>query len=276
MVGNVTLDSVHYHRFPIRGIESMAAATERSYPRHTHDQYGIGLVDFGTNSSWSDRGQVEAGPGHFICVNPGEVHDGTPGNRRPRRWRMLYFDPALLGQLRHDIAGGGETPFTFVSPVFFDAALRPVFDRAFSFAGASPDYPDAAMACEDAIIRLVAHLGVHSTSPAKPFRRATARISRVRERIDADPSASVTIAELANEVGLNRYQLMRGFSRELRLTPHAYVLQRRLELARSLIKARCGLAEAAMRAGFCDQSHLTRCFLRQFGVTPRLYALASG
>lgn len=267
--------SIRYHRFPLAGIEPMAAETARSYPRHTHDQYGIGLVDSGAHASWSGRGQVEAGPGHFICVNPGEVHDGTAIDRRPRAWRMLYFDPVLMDEVRRDITDGDDTSLIFAAPVFTDGDLRPLFDRAFSFAGASRDGTESTMACEAAIMRLVARLGPHLTSPAKPSHRAIPRVRRVRERIDDEPAAPVTVAELANEIGLSRYQLMRGFVRELGLTPHAYILQRRLERARRLIKGRCGLAEAAATAGFYDQSHLTRCFVRQFGVTPLRYASAS-
>jgi hypothetical protein len=39
--------SVLYHPFPVGGIDAMSASTTRSFPRHTHDQYGIGLVDRG-------------------------------------------------------------------------------------------------------------------------------------------------------------------------------------------------------------------------------------
>jgi citrate lyase subunit beta/citryl-CoA lyase len=38
-------DSIRYHRFPLAGIEAMTAVTARSFPRHSHDQYGIGIVD---------------------------------------------------------------------------------------------------------------------------------------------------------------------------------------------------------------------------------------
>ena len=88
--------------------------------------------------------------------------------------------------------------------------------------------------------------------------------------IDADPSsAQLTLARLAAEVQLSRYQLLRAFARRLGLTPHAYILQQRLALARRLIRAGRGLAETATRAGFFDQSHLTHRFTVQFGVTPR-------
>jgi AraC-like DNA-binding protein len=271
-------DSIRFHDFPFAGVEPMSACTARAYPRHTHDQYGIGVIDAGGHASWSGRGQVEAGPRHLICVNPGEVHDGRPIGQRSRSWRILYFEPALMEETRTDILEGAQASFTFAAPVFADDRVRRVFEDAFRYAaGAQSDDPGSGdrMACETALLRLVAHLGAHSTSHATNDAGPTACIRRARERIDDDPAAPLTLVQLANEVGLSRYQLIRGFARELGLTPHAYVLQRRIALARRLIRAGHTLADAALAAGFCDQSHLTRCFLRQLGVTPRRYATHS-
>src|SRR5215475_6725738 len=100
----MTLHQVRFHSFPLAGIDPMTAATARSFPRHTHDQYGIGIVDSGGHASWSGRGPVEAGPGHFICVNPGEVHDGRAVGHQGRSWRILYVDPDLLQSLEAEIA----------------------------------------------------------------------------------------------------------------------------------------------------------------------------
>jgi AraC-like DNA-binding protein len=83
------------------------------------------------------------------------------------------------------------------------------------------------------------------------------------------------LIELAKESGLSRYQLIRAFARELGLTPHAYILQRRIALAQRLIRCGSDLAEVAVRAGFYDQSHLTRWFVRQFGVTPSRYCVVA-
>ncbi|MGH7880284.1 MAG: AraC family ligand binding domain-containing protein, partial [Candidatus Binataceae bacterium] len=81
-----------FHKVPFAGVDAMSATSTRTFPRHTHDQYGMGVVDSGAHASLSDRGQVEAGPGSLIFVNPGEVHDGRAIGGRPRSWRILYFD----------------------------------------------------------------------------------------------------------------------------------------------------------------------------------------
>ena len=267
-------DAIAFHALPLPGIDAMSAATARAFPRHTHDQYGIGVVDAGGHASWSGRGQVEAGPGYFISVNPGEVHDGRAIGGRPRAWRILYFDPAALADVRDDIMEGAPGAFTFTAPVFADRGLHRLFDDAFGYA-TSQVAADAALPCETAILRLVARLHSHSTKRPQGHETPTACIRRARDRIDADPAAPVTLIELAKESDLSRYQLIRAFARELGLTPHAYILQRRIALAQRLIRAGCDLAEVAVRAGFYDQSHLTRWFVRQFGVTPSRYSVVA-
>ena len=262
-------EQIRYQAFPISGIELMTACTERAFPRHTHDQFGIGIVDCGGHASWSGRGQVEAGPGDFICVNPGEVHDGQAIGRRARTWRILYFDPAVMYEARAEVLDGAATDSSFVEPVFADVAMRTAFETTVAFAATS--VPSVEMACETAVLNFVARLCAHFTSGRCDERALSPGIRRARARVDDDPAASLTLAELAREAGLSRFQLIRGFARELRQTPHAYILQRRIALARRLIRAGRELAEVAAVAGFCDQSHLTRCFVRQFGVTPKRY-----
>lgn len=89
-------EKVRYFTYPVAGVDAMSARTGRSYPRHTHDQFGVGFMDDGGHSSWSGRGQVEAWPGSAVSVNPGEVHDGRAIGGRPRSWRILYFDAPVL------------------------------------------------------------------------------------------------------------------------------------------------------------------------------------
>src|SRR5512140_535590 len=104
-------ERITYLKVALDGIDAMSATTSRAYPRHIHDQYGIGVIDSGGHASLSDRGQVEAGTGSLIFVNPGEVHDGRAIGGCPRSWRMLYFDPAAMVALRSDVLEGAtEAP----------------------------------------------------------------------------------------------------------------------------------------------------------------------
>jgi AraC-like DNA-binding protein len=62
--------------------------------------------------------------------------------------------------------------------------------------------------------------------------------------------------------------------REVGLTPHRYIVQLRVERARKLLRQGETPAAVAAAAGFTDQSHMTRAFARQFGVSPARYRAA--
>ncbi|MBQ2649011.1 MAG: helix-turn-helix transcriptional regulator, partial [Achromobacter sp.] len=103
---------------------------------------------------------------------------------------------------------------------------------------------------------------------------ASAAIRHALALIDDAPAAALSLADLARACGLSRFQVLRGFSRATGMTPHAYQVQRRLLLARRLLRHGMALADAAASAGFADQSHMTRLFTRAYGVSPGRYALA--
>src|SRR5438034_1256745 len=100
-------------------------------------------------------------------------------------------------------------------------------------------------------------------------------VRQVRERLADDAGRVPSLADLARLTGLSRYQVLRRFERAYGLPPHAWLLRRRAERARVLIRDGCTLAAAAAATGFADQSHMTRVFARQFGFTPGAWRRAA-
>ena len=74
--------------------------------------------------------------------------------------------------------------------------------------------------------------------------------------------------EMGQAVDLTPFQLIGLFKRVTGLTPHAFLTQLRLKAAIAAMKNGAPLAEAALTAGFYDQSALTKHFKRCFGITP--------
>jgi AraC-like DNA-binding protein len=246
------------------GVHAVEASSAHSYPRHTHDQFGIGLIRAGAQKSMSGRGMVEAGAGMVITVNPGEVHDGMPIDEAGRSWTMLYFDPAALQEMFEELdRQRGE--FEFHHPVVDSGDLARCFARLYR---AMTDSDEGPLAAEEAVLLLMDWL-VPSTRTAG---QGMSGIARAKDRIDDAPAEIVSLADLADICGLSRFQFLRSFARATGLTPHAYMLQRRIELARRLIMRGLPLAEAAAECGFFDQSHMNRHFARVLGITPGAYA----
>ena len=251
------------------GLSAVRASSSQAFPRHMHDEFGIGVILSGAQRSASGRGPVEAGPGALITVNPGEVHDGIPLSESGRRWHMLYLAPALVADLAADLqqdrVAGSGTGQEFTLPVLQDHRVASTFLTLFTKVTGSTAGEDR-LAVEAALLQLTARL-VDTRETAATV-GGPAALMRAVERIDSDPSDQVSLAELAQMAGLSRFQFLRAFCRQTGLTPHAYQVQRRIHLARRLILAGQPLATAASSAGFADQSHMTRLFRRTLGYTP--------
>ena len=250
-------------------IEAVSACTRHFFPRHTHDQFGIGVIERGAHRSLSGRGVVEAVAGQAITVNPGEVHDGHPIGGASRAWSMLYFSPELARELTVEIAEGNNRKYEFESPVIDDAEVARLFLMLFRSLTA-PRKTLSEVLADQTLLLLFARIA----RPGEPIqeRRAPVGVRIAQELIDDDPASPRSLDDLAAASGLSRFQVVRAFVRQTGLTPHAYIVQRRLQLARRLISSGLALADAAAACGFSDQSHMTRLFRRTFGISPGAYS----
>jgi AraC-like DNA-binding protein len=246
------------------------AQSRHAFPRHTHDQFGIGVIERGAQKSLSGRGMVEAGPGDTITVNPGEVHDGIPVGDAGRMWRMLYFDPWRVADAVCDMSEGRVISYELSRPVVTDDRLAHRFQDLFVALTSMPE-EQSALQCEEQMLLLLASM-VREQGVCAAGKGIPQAIARAQSRIDEDPATSLTLTDLARVCGLSRFQVIRGFARATGLTPHSYLLQRRVQLARRLIARGASLADASLGSGFADQSHMTRMFVRTYGVSPRTYA----
>jgi AraC-like DNA-binding protein len=259
------LHQVKAFRAADMGISAMELTSNHSFPRHTHDEYGIGVVLSGAQRSFSGVGTVESHPGDVITVNPGELHDGHPIDGRARQWRIIYFHQEAFA--RHLVPDSARE-IEFVSPCLRDPKLGVWVSLLFDELSRGAER----LGVEEIVTRVVPRLTVARVEHERS--KYSGRVLRVRERIEDDPSNPITLSELAALAGVSRYQIVRDFARELGTTPYAYVIQCRVELARKLLLNGARLADAAHRAGFSDQSHMTRAFARQLGITPGRYQAA--
>jgi AraC family transcriptional regulator len=85
-------------------------------------------------------------------------------------------------------------------------------------------------------------------------------------------SENLTLDEIAECAGVHPVYLSRVFRRHYRCTIGDYIRRLRVEYAsQQILKTKATLLEIALRAGFSDQSHFSRIFKRQMGITPTGY-----
>ncbi|MGN8260043.1 AraC family transcriptional regulator [Pseudomonas sp. SMSB3] len=255
-------------------VESRRACHSRAcYQAHSHPTLSIGAVDAGY--SWftgASDGRERLTPGTLVLVPAQRVHACNPDPGRAWSYQMLHVDAGWLTRLRLEsglAAVGPGAPARISRQAVLYQAFCALNDLLFS--SASTGEKEAA---------LVAFLGDHDFA-AQPAAQAapapvlgSAALAALIEYIQTQGPAQLNLQALAQQAGLGRYQLIRAFRAATGLTPHAYLLNARVNRARQLLLDGLHLADVAYQLGFADQSHFQRVFKAHVGVTPGQYRQA--
>jgi AraC family transcriptional regulator len=123
-------------------------------------------------------------------------------------------------------------------------------------------------------VHLIRHITGNDQAAARPRgglprHKLRAAIDYIEEHLDTE----LGLDDLAAVVHLSPFHFARLFKTSTGLPPHQYVIARRVERAKELLRGgdELTLAQVAARAGFWDQGHFTRHFKRLVGVTPKRF-----
>lgn len=98
---------------------------------------------------------------------------------------------------------------------------------------------------------------------------SAAKLRLVTDFINTHLDQNLKLVELSAIAQISPYHFLRLFKKSVGITPHQYILQRRIDQAKYLLKSsNLDIAEIALRVGFCDRAHMSRCFKRILGHTP--------
>lgn len=219
---------------------------------HFHNELSLILVEKGSGQAEIAGQHLEIEAGTVLVIPPGTTHCCRPHNVRAWRFRMLYAD--VLPDFPEETMPG----FRCCVPSRADRrALRSLFD-SLEQGGVDPGR-----------LRLL----LRSLGGPPVCRRASDApgLERVRRLLEADCTRPCTLDELAEAAGLSKCHLVRCFQQRYGLTPHRYLMNLRINRGRTLLKKGEPISDAALRAGFCDQSHFTRLFKAYTGVSPSCF-----
>lgn len=247
---------------PGRPLHLLAARFVRHhFAPHTHEEFSIGVCGPGVGTIRYRGTRWLSTPGTIVVVEPGEPHTGGPAQADGYAYRALYPPVDLV------TGASGTTLPRFRSLVIEDPRLAAELRRTHTALAGDTDR----FAAESRLTSVLAALVLrHATDvePPRPtvaaHRIAEATMARLTDRLTEPPS----LQDIAVDLGVSRFQVLRGFRDAVGMPPYAWLAQYRVTRAKTLLEAGLRPAEVAARVGFADQAHLTRWFRRVVGVTP--------
>lgn len=226
---------------------------------HRHDTYAIGCTLAGLHRFNYRKCARHSLPGDSFVLHPDELHDGEAGNEAGFRYRIVYIEPALL----QGALGGQALPF-------IDEGLSrdPRMQGAVRSLLQSFDRPLDRLEEQDALYDVAQALA--AVSGAKGRRRSVdyRAAERARDYIHEFLTQPISLNELERVSGRDRWSLSRDFRALYGTSPYRYLTLRRLDRVRHLLLGGSVPSDAALIAGFSDQSHMTRQFKQAYGLSP--------
>lgn len=210
------------------------------------------------------------GAGDSFFIFPGELHSYQADRDQPWRYRWIAMrgDEARRGLAMAGITpddpvvrGGGETGARAA------AAIQKIFRKGDWTADWSADgWVKLAFAAW-------AQANRPKGPPATDGSRSQGAIEadRAARWLDAQLGNSVTIAQMARELGYHRTYMTKLFQRERGISPVRYLQERRMERAKLLLGEPLTVEEVASAVGYNDPLYFSKSFRKWVGCTPTEY-----
>lgn len=239
----------------------------QKFPNHFHEHYVLGFIESGRRRLCCQNTEYTIDTGDLTIFNPFDNHACEQIDAEPLDYRCVNIGPEVMAKKAFDITGIEYQPRFTLTVAFRSDAAEALRELHAMIMQQSPKLEK-----EQAFYFLIEHL-IHALAAPPPGKapEVSESVQGACEYMDKHFAQAVSLDDLSALSGLNKYTLLRNFTKQLGITPYQYLQTVRANASKKLLENGAEPIEAAMQAGFSDQSHFTKCFKSFIGLTPRQY-----
>jgi len=251
---------------PFIEARSIADGRKVCYSRHSHEVFSIGAITAGQSTYLHEKTCQTISTGTVVLMNPGDVHACNPIDDQPWSYIMFYVDAQWLGRVQQACGVEGFRPIPAIhstDPALFSGLLdlhRTLIDPTLE----SLQKHEAAVAF---FVLMQQRLGGFDA----PLKKVNQRVERAAQYINQHFLRAMRLEEICQAANLSEAYLIRAFEQHYHMTPHAYLINRRIQHAQTQLREGEPIADIAQRSGFADQAHFQRVFKKHLAATPGQY-----
>ncbi|KIF56581.1 AraC family transcriptional regulator [Pseudomonas fluorescens] len=242
---------------------------EVCYARHSHAHFSIGAITAGRSTYVHEQAQYEVAAGTVVLMNPGDVHACNPIDDQPWSYVMLYVETPWLTDLQHQSGFAAELEFRrFTDTHLADAEL---FGKLMGLYEVLVDDQLEALAKQSAAVEFFSDLQVRLNPADEPVAEPNFKLERAADFIRGHCTEVLSLEAICAAAQLSPSYLIRAFRQRYGMTPHAFLVNQRIQFARERLRSGQLIADVALQAGFADQAHFQRAFKQHLAATPGQY-----
>ncbi len=239
----------------------------QKFPNHFHEYYVIGFIESGRRHLSCKNKEYTIGPGDILLFNPRDNHTCEQIDGKTLDYRCISIKPEVMSDTVYEITGKNYLPEFSQNVAYQSEQVQLLKELHQMLLEQRTD-----LAKQETFYFLIAQLLVFYTEPIKTeIANVSEAVQRVCTYIEGNFTTLITLGDLSKVAGLNKYTLLRSFTKERGITPYQYLETIRVNYAKRLLEKGVEPIEAAGQAGFTDQSHFTKFFKNFIGTTPKQY-----
>ncbi|MDI3399274.1 AraC family transcriptional regulator [Pseudomonas sp. V88_4] len=252
-------------------IEARAIADGREvcYSRHSHAHFSIGAITAGRSTYVHEQSSFEVAAGTVVLMNPGDVHACNPIDDQPWSYLMLYVETPWLTDLQHQLGFSAELEFRRFSDTHLNDA-RLFRDLNALYTVLVDDQQDV-LRKQSAAVEFFSELQLRLNPIEQPIREPNFKLERAADFIRQHCTDLLGLDDICAAAELSPSYLIRAFKQHFGMTPHAFLVNQRIQFARERLRRGQLIADVALEAGFADQAHFQRAFKQHLAATPGQY-----
>ncbi|MHC8391832.1 AraC family transcriptional regulator [Pseudomonas sp. MDT2-39-1] len=254
---------------PFIEARSIADGREVCYTRHAHEHFSIGAITAGRSTYLHEQAQFQVSAGTVVLMNPDDVHACNPIDDQPWSYLMLYVETTWLTNLQHQLGFSQELAFrrfsvTHTRDVNLFAGLNDLNEILVD--------PLQDVLCKhSAAVEFFTDVQQRLNPIDQPLREPNFKLERAADYIRDHCTCQLKLEDICEAAQLSPSYLIRAFKHHYGMTPHAFLVNRRIQFARDQLRNGKLIADVALEAGFADQAHFQRVFKQHLAATPGQY-----
>ncbi len=255
---------------PFLEVRAVNDGRKACYQPHIHNTFSIGAITAGTSSYFDGTINHQTRAGTVVLINPDTVHACNPIDDQAWSYLMYYVDVVWLTNLQQELAISDGHFYPFPQTITHNIAIYKGLNELYTTLS-NPEYEILykQLAAIDFFSLLQQQITPVAITDKLPLPHD--KLQQVADYISAHCTESLYLDDLCEQVKLSPYYLIRSFKKYYGITPHDYLINRRIQYGQNLLRQGSNIIDAAMASGFSDQAHFQRTFKKLLSATPKQY-----
>jgi AraC-like DNA-binding protein len=239
------------------------------YTRHSHEVFSIGAITSGQSTYLHEKTAQTISTGTVVLMNPGDVHACNPIDDQPWSYIMLYVDAQWLTSIQQ--ACGIAEGLGFQPIGATQTGSSALFNGLLELYEVLTDPTLESLRKHEAALAYFMLMQQTLGASTLPTRKANHKVERAAAYINQHFMRAIRLEEICQAASLSEAYLIRAFEQRYHMTPHAYLINRRIQHAQAQLRDGGQIADVALQTGFADQAHFQRVFKKHLAATPGQY-----